>query len=161
MHKKFFMTAAILMAVAAGLATAALGQRPGKGFGRHSGWMLNRMSKELGLSEAQQTQIKSIMADGKTRMKPLMEQLRQNRQQAESLNSNGTFNEGQARLFATKQAGVMADLMVEKQRTRSQIFAVLSPEQRQKAQQLMQERRQRRQERMKKHAEPTQQAPSE
>jgi Spy/CpxP family protein refolding chaperone len=159
MHKKFFITVAILMAVAAGLATAALGQRSGKGFGRHSGWMLNRMSKELGLSEAQQTQIKSIMADGKTRMKPLIEQLRQNRQ-ADSTNSNGTFNEGQARLFATKQASIMTDLMVEKQRTRSQIFAVLTPEQRQKAQQLMQERQQRRQERMKKHAEPTQQAPN-
>jgi Spy/CpxP family protein refolding chaperone len=159
MHKKFFMTAAILMAVAAGLATAALGQRSGKGFGRHSGWMLNRMSKELGLSEAQQTQIKSIMADGKTRMKPLIAQLRQNRQ-TESANSNGTFNENQARALATKQAGIMADLMVEKQRTRSQIFAVLTPEQRQKAQQLMQERQQRRQERMKKHAEPTQQAPN-
>jgi Spy/CpxP family protein refolding chaperone len=159
MHKKFFMTVAILMAVAAGLATAALGQRSGKGFGRHSGWMLNRMSKELGLSEAQQTQIKSIMADGKTRMKPLIEQLRQNRQ-AESANSNGAFNENQARLFATKQASIMTDLMVEKQRTRSQIFAVLTSEQRQKAQQLMQERQQRRQERMKKHAEPTQQAPN-
>jgi Spy/CpxP family protein refolding chaperone len=159
MHKKFFITVAILMAVAAGLATAALGQRSGKGFGRHSGWMLNRMSKELGLSEAQQTQIKSIMADGKTRMKPLIEQLRQNRQ-AESANSNGTFNENQARAFATKQASIMTDLMVEKQRTRSQVFAVLTPEQRQKAQQLMQERQQRRQERMKKHAEPTQQAPN-
>ena len=158
MHKKFFITVTILMAVAAGLATAALGQRSGKGFGRHSGWMLNRMSKELGLSEAQQTQIKSIMADGKTRMKPLIEQLRQNRQ-AEPANSNGTFNEGQARLFATKQASIMTDLMVEKQRTRSQIFAVLTPEQRQKAQQLMQERQQRRQERMKQHAEQTQQAP--
>jgi Spy/CpxP family protein refolding chaperone len=159
MHKKFFITAAILMAVAAGLATTALWQRSGKRFGHHSGWMLNRMSKQLGLSEAQQTQIKSIMADGKTRMKPLIEQLRQNRQ-AESANSNGTFNENQARAFATKQTNIMADLMVEKQRTRSQIFAVLTPEQRQKAQQLMQERQQRRQERMKQHTQSTQQAPS-
>jgi protein CpxP len=158
MHKKFFITAAILMAVAAGLATAALGQRPGKGFGHHSGWMLKHMTKELNLTEAQQTQIKSIMADGKTKMKPLLEQLRQNRQ-AENSIGNGTFNETQARAFASKQAGIMTDLMVEKQRTRSQVFAVLTPEQQQKAQQLMQERRQHRQERMKKHAEPTQQVP--
>jgi Spy/CpxP family protein refolding chaperone len=47
----------------------------------------------------------------------------------------------------------MAGLIVEKQRIRSEVFAVLTPEQRQKAQQLMQERQQRRQERMKKHAE--------
>jgi periplasmic protein CpxP/Spy len=159
MHKKFIIVTAILMAVAAGLATSALAQRPGRGFGRHSGWMLKHMAKELNLTDAQQTQIKGIMADGKSRTMPLMQQLRQNKQ-AENANIDGTFNENQARAFAAKQAQIMADLMVEKQRTRSQVYAVLTPEQRQKAQKLMQERQQRRQERMKKHAEPMQQAPS-
>jgi Spy/CpxP family protein refolding chaperone len=43
---------------------------------------------------------------------------------------------------------------VEKERMRSQVYAVLTPEQRQKALQLMQERQQHRQERMsKKQAE--------
>jgi Spy/CpxP family protein refolding chaperone len=158
MHKKFFITTAILMAVAAGLATSALAQRPGRGFGHHSGWMLKNMAKELNLTDAQQTQIKGIMADGKTRTMPLMKQLRQN-EQAENANINGTFNENQARTFAGKQAQIMSDLMVEKERTRSQVYAVLTPEQRQKAQQLMQERQQRWQERMKKHSEQTQQTP--
>jgi protein CpxP len=158
MHKKFFITTAILMAVAAGLATSALAQRPGRGFGRHSGWMLKHMTKELNLTDAQQTQIKGIMAEEKSKIGPLRQQLRQN-EQAQNANINGTFNETQARAFAGKQAQLMTDLMVEKQRTRSQIFAVLTPEQRQKAQQLMQERQQRRQERMKKHSEQTQQAP--
>ena len=66
MHKKFFITTAILMAVAAGLATSALAQHSGRGFGHHSGWMLKHMAKELNLTDAQQTQIKGIMADGKT-----------------------------------------------------------------------------------------------
>jgi protein CpxP len=158
MHKKFFITTAILMAVAAGLATSALAQRPGRGFGRHSGWMLKHMTKELNLTDAQQTQIKGIMAEEKSKIGPLRQQLRQN-EQAQNANINGTFNETQARAFAGKQAQLMTDLMVEKQRTRSQIFAVLTPEQRQKAQQLMQERQQRKQERMKKHSEQTQQAP--
>ena len=158
MHKKFIIVTAILMAVAAGLATSALAQRPGGGFGRHSGWMLKHMAKELNLTDAQQTQIKGIMADGKTRIMPLMKQLRQN-EQAENANINGSFNETQARAFAGKQAQIMADLTVEKQRIRSQVYAVLTPEQRQKAQQLMQERQQHRQERMKKHAEPMQQTP--
>jgi periplasmic protein CpxP/Spy len=158
MHKKFFIISAILLAVAAGLATSAAAQRPGRGFGRHSGWMLKHMTKALNLTEAQQTQIKGIMADGKTRTMPLMQQLRQN-EQAQNANINGTFNEEQARAFAGKQAQLTTDLIVEKQRTRSQIYAVLTPEQRQKAQQLMQERQQHRQERMKKHAEQTQQVP--
>jgi protein CpxP len=158
MHKRFFIVTAILMAVAAGLATSASAQRPSKGFGRHSGWMLKHMAKELNLTEAQKTEIKGIMSSERAKIQPLMQQLRQN-QQAQNANINGSFDENQARAFAGKQAQIMTDLIVEKQRTRSQVYAVLTPEQRQKAQQLMQERRQRRQERMKQHAEQTQKAP--
>ena len=156
MHKKFFATIVIVLAAAAGL--AAYAQHPGRGFGRHRGWMLQHMTKQLNLTEAQQTQIKSIMADSRTRMKPLMQQLHQN-QQAQNANINGTFDEAQARAFAGKQAQVMTDLMVERQRTKSQIYAVLTPDQRAKAQQLMQERKQRRQEHLKKSLDQTQQTP--
>jgi Spy/CpxP family protein refolding chaperone len=158
MNKKFLIIPAILMALAAGLATSALAQGSGKGFGHHKGWMLNRMTKQLNLTDAQQTQIKGIMATEKTKIKPLMQQMHQN-QQTQDANINGTFDENQARAFAGKQAQIMTDLIVEKQRMRSQVYAVLTPEQRQKAQQLMQERQQRRQERMKQHAEQTQQTP--
>jgi protein CpxP len=156
MSRKSIILVAILMAVAAGLATSAFAQHAGMGFGRHNGWMLKHMTKQLNLTEAQQTQIKNIMADEKTKIKPLMQQLRQN-EQAEQANINGTFDENQARAFAGKQTQLMADLIFEKERMRSQVYAVLTPEQRQKALQLMQERQQHRQERMKKHAEQTQQ----
>jgi Spy/CpxP family protein refolding chaperone len=115
----------------------------------------------LNLTEAQQTQVKSILADEKTKIKPMMQQLRQN-QPAEDANVNGSFDEAQARAFANKQAQLMTDLIVEKERMRSQVYAVLTPEQRQKALQLMQERQQHRQERMnmKKQAEQKQQSKS-
>jgi Spy/CpxP family protein refolding chaperone len=121
--------------------------------------MLKSMTKQLNLTEAQQTQIKGIMAAEKTKIKPLMQQLRQN-EQAEQASINGTFDENQARAFAGKQAQLTADLIVEKERMRSQVYAVLTPEQRQKALQLMQERQQHRQERMnmKKQAEQQQQS---
>ena len=158
MHKKSIILAAILMALAAGLATTAFGQHRGMGFGRNNGWMLKHMTRQLNLTEAQQTQIKGIMADEKTKIKPMMQQLRQN-QQAEDANVNGSFNENQARAFANKQAQLMTDLIVEKERMRSQVYAVLTPEQQQKALQLMQERQQHRQERMsKKQAEQKQQS---
>ncbi len=117
MHKKFLIIPAILMALAAGLATSALAQRPGKGFGHHGGWM-RHMAKQLNLTDAQQTQIKGIMATEKTKIKPLMQQMRQN-QQAQDANINGSFDENQARAFAGKQAQIMTDLIVEKQRMRS------------------------------------------
>ena len=158
MHKKSIILATILMALAAGLAATASAQHRGMGFGRNNGWMLKHMTKQLNLTDAQQTQIKGIMADEKTKIKPMMQQLRQN-QQAEDANVNGSFDENQARAFASKQAQLMTDLIVEKERMRSQVYAVLTPEQRQKALQLMQERQQHRQERMsKKQAEQKQQS---
>ena len=156
MFRKSIILVAILMAVAAGLATSAFAQHRHMGFGRHNGWMLKRMTKQLNLTEAQQTQIKGIMADEMVKIKPMMQQLRQN-EQAEQASANATFDENQARAFAGKQAQLTADLIVEKERMRSQVYAVLTPEQRQKALQLMQERQQHRQERMKKHAQQTQQ----
>jgi len=158
MHKKSIILAVILMALAAGLAATASAQHRGMGFGRNNGWMLKHMTRQLNLTEAQQTQIKGIMADEKTKIKPMMQQLRQN-QKAEDANVNGSFDENQARAFANKQAQLMTDLIVEKERMRSQVYAVLTPEQRQKALQLMQERQQHRQERMnKKQAEQKQQS---
>ncbi|HKD82100.1 MAG TPA: Spy/CpxP family protein refolding chaperone [Candidatus Angelobacter sp.] len=158
MHKKFFIVIAILLAVAAGL-TASVSAQAGRGFGHKQGWMLKRMTKELNLTEAQQTQIKGIMADSRTRTKPLMQQLRQNEQSANA-SVNGNFDEAQARAFAGKQAQIMSDLIVERQRTKSQIYSVLTPDQRQKALQLMQQHAQRRQERMQNKTDQTQQPQS-
>jgi periplasmic protein CpxP/Spy len=156
MHKKFFITSAIVLAVAAGLTASVFAQGPQRGFGHRGGWMLKHMTKQLNLTEAQQAQIKGFLADERTRTKPLMQQLRQN-EQAQNAAINGTFDEAQARAFAGKQAQIMSDLIVEKQKTKSQIYSVLTPDQRQKALQLMQEHEQRRQERLQKKSEQQQQ----
>ncbi|HEV8182890.1 MAG TPA: periplasmic heavy metal sensor, partial [Candidatus Angelobacter sp.] len=108
MSRKSIILVALLMAVAAGLATSAFAQHRHMGFGRHNGWMLKHMTKQLNLTEAQQTQIKGIMAAEKTKSKPLMQQLHQN-EQAEQASINGTFDENQARAFASKQAQLTAD----------------------------------------------------
>jgi len=92
------------------------------------------------------------MQTERPKIQPLMQQLRQN-EQAQNAAITGDFNESQARAFAQKQTQIMNDLIVEKQRTKSQIYAVLTPEQRQKALQLMQQREQRHQERMQKKSQ--------
>jgi periplasmic protein CpxP/Spy len=165
MKKKFFLgLTAIILAAAAGLAGTAMAQGPGRGFGpgfrHHSGWMLRHMTKELNLTTDQQNQIKNIMQAEKTKTRPLMQQMRQNEQQQNAA-INGNFDEAQARAFASKQAQIMSDLIVEKQRTKSQIYAVLTPEQRQKAQQLMQERQQKIQQRMQKRSQQQQAQPQQ
>ena len=163
MKKKFFLgVSAIILVVAAGMAGTLLAQGPGQNFGHgfrhHGGWMLQHMTKELNLTTDQQTQIKGIMQAQKSKVQPLMQQMRQNRQ-AEEANITGNFDENQARAFANKQSQIMSDLIVERERTKSQIYAVLTPDQRQKAQQLMQQRQQRMKERMQKHSQQQQQQP--
>jgi protein CpxP len=157
MHKKFFIVTAIVLALAAGLAASAATEGYGGRFGRHGG-MLKRMTRELNLTDAQQAQIKSIMTAEKTKIQPLRQQLRQN-QQAENASINGTFNQAQATAFAGKQSQIMNDLIVEKERAKSQIYAVLTPEQREKAQQLMQEHKQRWGQHRHRKSEATQQTP--
>lgn len=145
MNKRFFtIFAALILALAAGLTGTVLARGPGtgKGFGRHGGGMLNHMVKELNLTDAQQAQVKTIMQSEKTKIQPLMQQMRQN-EQAENASITGAFDENQARAFAAKQTQLMSDMIVEKERTKSQIYAVLTPEQRQKALQLLQEHEQR------------------
>lgn len=142
MSKKFFIVTALVLALAAGLTAAVVNQETG-GKGRHHGWMLARMSKELNLTSDQQAKIKTILETEQAKMQPLRQQLRQNRL-AENSSSTGAFDEAQVRAFATKQAQIMTDLTVERQRTKSQILAVLTPDQRAKALALMQQHGQRR-----------------
>lgn len=136
MRKKFFIVTALVLALAAGLTAAVVNQETG-GKGRHHGWMLARMSKELNLTSDQQAKIKTILETEQAKMQPMRQQLRQNRQ-AENSSSTGAFDEAQVRAFASKQAQIMTDLTVERERTKSQILAVLTPDQRTKALALMQ-----------------------
>lgn len=147
MQRKFFIAVALVFTLAAGLAVTMFAQ--GHGI-RHGRGMLQHMTKALNLTEAQQAQVKTIMQAERAKIQPIMQQLRQN-EQAQNASVTGEFDEAKARDFAQKQSQLMSDMIVEKQRTKSQIYAVLTPEQRQKALQLMQQREQRRSQRMQKH----------
>ena len=149
MNKKYLITA-VIVAVAAGLAATVFAQGPGWGHGRHGGRTLHWMTRQLNLTDAQQAQIKTIMKAEHTKIQPLMQQLRQNRQ-AQDASLTGSFDEAKAQAFAASQAQIMTNVIVERERTKSQIYAVLTPEQRQKALELRQQRQQRRQQWMQKH----------
>lgn len=138
MRKKFFIVTALVLALAAGLTAAVVRQEAG-GKGRHHGWMLARMTKQLNLTQDQQAQIKTILETQQAKMQPLRQQLRQNRL-AENSNTTGSFDEAQVRAFAGKQAQIRTDLTVERERTKSEILAVLTPDQRTKALAMMQQR---------------------
>jgi Spy/CpxP family protein refolding chaperone len=99
-------------------------------------FMLEKIADELGLSEAQRTQIKQIMEAEKTKIQPLMETARQTHEQLKDLGTDGAFNEEQVTQLANRQAETTRQLIIEKERTKAAIFAVLTPEQRTKAAEL-------------------------
>lgn len=108
---------------------------------------LNRASVYLGLSDEQEAQIKAILEAEKPKVQPLIAELAANRKALQQATDNGSFDETQVKAIADKQGETLAALIVEKERVKTQIYAVLTPEQRAKAEQF----RTRIEERVKQH----------
>ena len=111
------------------------GQRSGfGGFARP--FMLERIAAELGLSDEQKAQANQILEESKTRVEPLMNTMKEGRAQVKDLGTDGNFDEARVNEIAKSQAETMKQLFIEKERTKAQLFAILTPEQREKAKQI-------------------------
>ncbi|MBK8146731.1 MAG: Spy/CpxP family protein refolding chaperone [Acidobacteria bacterium] len=118
----------------------------GGGFGPGRGLMM--MAEKLGLSEEQKTQVKAILEESKTRVQPLMEAARANHDAIKNLGTDGTFNEAEVNRLAAAQAETTKHLIVEKEKTKAAVFAVLTPEQRVKAAEFKEQMKERFKDRM-------------
>ncbi|MEZ5428018.1 MAG: Spy/CpxP family protein refolding chaperone [Pyrinomonadaceae bacterium] len=122
-----------------------------RGMRGHRG--MGMMFRGLDLTDAQKEQMKSIAQSSRESTKSLHEQMRTNRQQLEQLSENGNFNESQVQALAQQQGALQAQLIVERERVKSQMYAVLTAEQKAKAAELKAQFKQKMQERMQKRAE--------
>jgi Spy/CpxP family protein refolding chaperone len=114
-----------------GIATVfAIAQGRG-GFGH--GFMFEKIAKEIGLSDEQKAQAKQILEDSRAHIKPLMEAMKAGHESAKDLGKDGTFDEKAVNALATQQAETMKQIIIEKERTKAVLFAILTPEQRTKA----------------------------
>ncbi len=113
----------------------------GGGFGPGRGIL--KMAEKLGATDEQKTQIQGILEESKTRIQPLMESAKANHQQIKDLGTDGTFNEAEVTRLANAQAETMKQMIVEKERTKAAIFAVLTPEQRTKANEFKEQMKER------------------
>ena len=154
------ITLAMVAILVAGIAVAvAQGPMHHHGFGpEHQ--MLGFLTKELDLTEAQQTQVKDIFAKEKTTIGPLMTQKGQLHEQLMQEAISGTFNPTKVQALAAQQGQIESTLAVEHVKIASQIFNILTPEQKTKAQTLLQQHQQRMQEH-RQHMQPGEQAPPE
>jgi len=113
------------------------------GDGMFGGHMLEHMTKDLDLTDAQQAQIKDLMSKQQATMKPLFSQMGLEHQQMMQLIQSGNFDEAKARQIATEQAQVRIEMDVQMARTGAQVFQMLTPDQKTKAIDLMNQHEQR------------------
>ncbi len=105
-----------------------------RGFGHRGGF--ERLAKKLNLTDTQKEQAKQIMEASKSKVQPLKESMKSIHQQLDAATADGQFDEAQVQALASQQANITAQLIVEKERTQSQLFAILTPEQQAQAKQL-------------------------
>lgn len=139
----------ILAIVAAVLMTAALAvsqtvtRAHYHGHGMHGGRMMGFPAHALNLTDAQKTQMKELMTKEKPTLSPLFKQMAGTQNQLRQLAMSDNFDEGKARELAAQQTQTMTELAVQKARVQSELYKLLTPEQKTKLAEMMQAREQR------------------
>jgi periplasmic protein CpxP/Spy len=103
--------------------------------------------RAIGLTEDQKAKLKELRAASRTNIKQVREALKANRAKMGTLTANGAFDEAQVTTLANEQAGLQAKLIVERQRMKSQFFAILTDEQKAKLAEIKAKAGERRKER--------------
>lgn len=101
--------------------------------------IVGRLTRHLDLTDAQQTQVKSILEADRSTVVTLFAEAAKNRQQLKESTASGKFDEAQIRSLAARQAQVMTEMIVARARVKAKIYnEVLTAEQRAKADQVLQ-----------------------
>lgn len=153
-------TGVVALGQEAGSGAGAAGQRDGQrgerrwkrggkrgGHGMRGG--LGRFARNLNLSDAQKQQMQQIADRYRESNRSLREQFRAQRQNERSSFGEGTFNEAAVRSAAQARANLQVEMAVSRARMMSEMYAVLTPEQKT---QLAQEREQWKQKRNERRA---------
>ena len=164
MKTKFWSVAVALLAlVLCGTAVISSAQQndesSAQGWKGHRHSHMARLAQELNLTDAQKTQIKTIMQSQRATTLPLRQQLEQNRAAMLSATASGAFDQAKVQQLATQRAQIMSQLSVQKAQVRSQIYnQVLTSDQKAKADQMQQNRLARINQRLQKMSESAPQA---
>jgi Spy/CpxP family protein refolding chaperone len=151
MKSKYFKIAAVVLALVV-MAAIGVSQTVRRahmhGDGMFGGPMLGYYVHKLDLTDAQQAQVKAIMAKEKPALQPLMLQMAQGHSQLRDLVMSGSFDEAKVRELASQQTPVLTELAVQYARIGSEMVQVLTPEQKTKLTALISQHEQRMMNRM-------------
>ena len=103
-----------------------------------------------------------MMQSQRATMRPLMQQLAENRKAMLTATANGAFDQAKVTTIANQQAQVMAQLTVQKESMHHQIYTqVLTPDQRTTADQMRAKQMARIDQRLQKLTQPATEAPAQ
>jgi periplasmic protein CpxP/Spy len=143
MKTKWMVVASVMALLLCGAVMVAYAQGPGGG--PHNGWSgpghgpggMGFMMRELNLTDAQKAQVKSIMQANRASMKPVMQQLEQNRAALLAATANGAYDAAKIQALASQQAQLQAAMIMQHEAIQHQIYTtVLTSDQQAKAEQL-------------------------
>jgi Spy/CpxP family protein refolding chaperone len=100
----------------------------------------------LDLNDEQKAKAKEIRDANKEIMRPIREAMKANHEKLAAL--RGTFDEAQVAEIAKSQGELTSQMIVARQRARSQIFAILTDEQKAKAKSMREQMKERFKDRM-------------
>lgn len=97
---------------------------------------VERMTEELGLSDSQRQQVEAIVTAQEEQDAPLREKIAAGKRQLWEAARGGAMDEAAVADLAAEQAKLMSEMMVSRLRVKTQIFAILTPEQQAQAERL-------------------------
>jgi len=142
MRNRILLIAGIGVLIVAATIFALAQGHPGSGERMHGGMsqdMVEHISRELNLTDAQKEQVKAILDSQSAAADERQAKLEDIHKQIDAATANGQFDEAQVRTLANQQAQLMADEMVEHLRMHSKLYGLLTAEQKVKADQMMKE----------------------
>ena len=108
-------------------------------YGMHGGGMMRSLQR-LDLSEAQEDKIFDLMHQRAPNMRQQMKALKKNERELQALRQSAQFDEAQAKALIDNIARQRADIELSRLQGERQVLDVLTPEQRQKLQDLRAEK---------------------
>lgn len=136
MYRKHVANFLLASSLALGLGPLAANAQPmpGEGMGHRGHGMMHL--RGLNLTEAQRDQVFKIFHDQAPAMHEQMKQVHRSRGELRQLAMAERFDEGRARQLADTQAKALAALAVMRAQTMARVREILTPEQRQRLQQM-------------------------
>jgi protein CpxP len=95
--------------------------------------VIRHIERQLNITEDERTQIRAILEQERPMIQALAARVQE---QDTELAQRSDFNEAEVRAFARQHVATMEDVLVEREKVRTEVLQVLNPEQRQKLQHI-------------------------